>query len=132
MRFAALTLATVSMIAAPVALQAQAASEACQQAQMDVQNDVNGTLWLAAGFFLGILGVGAAYVLEPDPPATRLVGKDPQYVAVYTDCYKRAGKDIQVKKAAIGCVASTVLATLCYGSYCCLVAGAAASANSGY
>jgi len=127
MRVFALAIATASMVGAPVALQAQVA-DACMQAETDAQRDVNGALWIAAGFFLGLLGIGAAYVVEPDPPMSRLVGKDPQYVAAYTDCYKRAGRDIQVKKAVIGCVASTLISTACYGVYCCIAVGATGAA----
>ncbi len=131
MRVFALAIATASMVGAPVVLQAQA-TEACMQAEADVRRDVNGTLWIVAGFFFGLLGIGAAYIIEPDPPMSRLVGKDPGYVAAYTDCYKRAGRSIQVNKALIGCVASAVLSTACYGAYCCMVAGAAGAAGATY
>ncbi len=119
MRILALSLATASVIAAPVVVSAQSMQQACVQAQADAERDVNGVLWMAAGFFFGLLGIGAAYVIEPDPPATKLMGKNPEYVAAYTDCYKRAGRDIQVKKALTGCVASAVLSAAVYAC-CCL------------
>ena len=131
MRIFALAIATASMVGAPVVLQAQT-TKACMQAEMDAQKDVNGTLWIAAGFFFGLLGIGAAYIIEPDPPMSRLVGKSPEYVAAYTDCYKRAGRSIQVNKALIGCVANAVVITACYGAYCCVVAGAAGAAGATY
>lgn len=79
-------------------------TSACAQAQMDAENDINGTIWFGAGCLLGLIGWGAAYVVKPSPPATRLVGKSPEYVAQYTDCYIEAGKKIQTKKAMNGCL----------------------------
>jgi hypothetical protein len=75
-------------------------------ANRDARSDVNGALWFGAGCLFGILGVGAAYIIEPTPGASRLMGKSSQYVAVYTDEYKRVGKSIQTKQALIGCVVS--------------------------
>lgn len=89
-------------------------ASACQQAQIDVRTDVNGTLWLGAGCLFGIFGVGAAYLIEPSPPAMRLMGKSPQYVAAYTDCYKSEGKTIQGKKAITGCLIGVAVEVVFY------------------
>uniref|UniRef100_A0A7C2PLG9 Uncharacterized protein n=1 Tax=candidate division WOR-3 bacterium TaxID=2052148 RepID=A0A7C2PLG9_UNCW3 len=99
-------------IANPIVLNAAQSEEianACRQAEFDAQRDVNGTLWLGAGCLFGLLGVGAAYIFEPSPPASRLLGKSPEYVASYTDCYKAAAKKIQTNNAIKGCVISGVL-----------------------
>ncbi len=109
------------------------AMEVCSQAQQDVQSDINKTLWLAIGFFGGILGIAAAYIVEPSPPASRLLGKSPEYVATYTDCYKDAGKKIQANAAIKGCVIGALVYAVTYG--CCVllnvgVAGAGAAAAS--
>ena len=99
----------------PLGLLAQlpVATDACMQAQMDAQAEVNGTLWFFAGCLFGVLGVGAAYVIEPSPPATRLVGQPSDYVAVYSDCYKSKGKSIQTSAAIKGCVLEVIL----WGAY---------------
>ncbi|GEM_PF-2344195 len=128
MRVLALSLATASVIAAPVMVSAQSTQRACVQAQADAEHDVNGLLWMAAGFFFGLLGVGAAYVIEPTPPAMKLMGKSSEYVAVYTDCYKRAGRDIQVKKAITGCVVAGLLEVSAYACCCLLNVGALGAA----
>ncbi len=127
MRILALSLGTFAVVASPVMVQAQSAQRACMQAEMDAEADVNKVLWIAAGFFLGLLGVGAAYVLEPDPPASNLLGKSPEYVAVYTDCYKRKGKSVQVKNAVIGCVLGNLLYV---GAYACCLFGTCATAGA--
>ncbi|HOK22809.1 MAG TPA: hypothetical protein PKU94_02585 [Candidatus Hydrothermia bacterium] len=96
----------------PVVLHAAETEElrnACTQAEFDAKKDVNGTLWLAIGFFGSIFGVGAAYLFEPTPPPSRIMGKSSEYVATYTDCYKVAGKSVQTKSALRGCVVSGVL-----------------------
>ena len=70
--------------------------------------NTNGTLWLAAGCLGGILGLIVAYVYEPNPPATMLLGKSPEYVAAYTDAYKTTAKSVQSSKAITGCIISAV------------------------
>ncbi len=117
---------SVSLITTPIALYAQSATEVCTQAEMDAKRDVNKVLWMGAGFFLGVIGVGAAYVLEPDPPAMRLVGKSPEYVATYTDCYKSAGRNLQVKSAVTGCAINGLLVV---GYYACVLGTLAAAAS---
>ena len=122
------------LVGEPAMLMAQSstATQACTQAQQDVQMDVNKTLWMAAGFFFGLLGIAAAYIIEPTPPASKLLGKKPEYVAAYTDCYKDEGKKIQTNAAIKGCVIGALVYALSYG--CCLAfelsaAGANAAGN---
>jgi len=97
----------LGFIANPVVLNAAQSEElanACKQGEFDAQRDVNGNLWAAIGFFGCIFGVAAAYLIEPTPPASRLIGKSPEYIQTYTDCYKSAAKSIQTNKAINGCV----------------------------
>lgn len=79
-------------------------TDPCVQAAIDATMDVNSTLWYGAGCLFGILGVGASYVIEPDPPATRLVGMNANDISVYTVCYKAEAKKIQKKKSLNGCL----------------------------
>ncbi len=122
------------LIGEPAMLMAQSsnATQACAQAQQDVQMEVNKTLWLAIGFFGGIFGIAAAYIIEPSPPASKLLGKSPEYVAAYTDCYKEAGKKIQTNAAIKGCVIGALVSIATYG--CCILfnIGAAGAAASTY
>ncbi len=87
-----------------VPLFAQNAENTCAQAQLDAQTDVNSNLWFGAGCLFGLIGWGAAYVIEANPPATRMLGKSPEYVALYSDCYRAEAKTIQTKKALNGCL----------------------------
>lgn len=87
--------------------------------------NVNGTLWFVAGCFGTWLGVIAAYVYQPTPPATQLLGKTPEYVAAYTDAYKAAAKQAQTSKAWMGCIANVVVSVVVGVLY------AAANADSG-
>ncbi len=68
------------------------------EATQDAQADENGTLWFFAGCLLGLIGVVIAAVAEPTPPPARLMGKSPEYLAVYTQTYKSAG---QLRAAAV-------------------------------
>ncbi len=112
----------------PLGLLAQlpVATDACMQAQMDAQADVNGTLWFLGGCLFDVFGVGAAYVIEPSPPATRLLGQPPDYVAMYTDCYKEKGKSIQVSNAMKGCVVKLVVVWLPYILWASILSAATA------
>ena len=69
----------------------------------------NGTMWLAIGCVGGLIGVVVAYVVEPQPSATMLLGKSPEYVAAYTDAYRVTGKSVQTGKAWTGCIVGTVI-----------------------
>lgn len=93
-----------SVLALPVVALAEDAGDACMQAQIDAERDVNTPLWLGAGCLFGIFGVGAAYLIEPSPSAIGLMGKSSEYVMVYTDCYKDKGRSVQTNKALIGCL----------------------------
>jgi len=81
-------------------------------ANRDARADINGALWFGVGCVGGIMGIGAAYILEPTPSASRLLGKSSEYVAVYTDEYKRVGKGIQTKQAVTGFFVSSLVSTV--------------------
>ncbi len=119
-----------SLIGTPVALMAQQGdvkAQACTQAQADVQKDVNNTLWLAAGFLLGLVGVAVAYIYEPTPPSSNLLGKSPEYVAAYTDCYRETAKKLQTNAAVKGCVIGTLVSI---GTYAACMALSLSAANT--
>lgn len=102
----------------PILVTAQGgeAQRACEQAKADAKEDIDGTLWfagtcLAAGISYGSLAlmiVGAAYLMEPSPPASKLINKSPEYIVYYKDCYKEEGKSIQTSNAIKGCLLGTV------------------------
>ena len=84
--------------------------DAKSDAEFDAGEDVNTTLWLAAGGILGVVGnlplgaiaIGGAYVYQPIPPAERLLGKPADYVSLYTDAYKASARNLQLNAAAKG------------------------------
>jgi hypothetical protein len=92
----------------------QASQDACAAAKAQAQADVNGATWFAIGCLGGVLGWIIAYVIESNPPATALVGKSPDYVAQYTDCYRIEAKRIRSKHALNGCLAATGLELVLY------------------
>jgi uncharacterized membrane protein YfcA len=106
-----------AVIAAPVLAQSSETDTARMAAEADAKSDVSTLLWMGAGFLFNLLGVGAAYIIVPSPPASRLLGKSSEYVAVYTDSYQSAARNVQVKNALIGCAISAacgLLTTLVY------------------
>lgn len=82
--------------------------EAIAAAERDAQNDVNRGLWFLGGCFGGVIGVIIAYSVAPAPPATRLLGKLPEYVAFYTQAYTNKAKKLQTNSALGGCCVSTL------------------------
>ncbi len=71
-------------------------------AEQDAEYDVRKVYWFFIGFCGNILGILIASVYEPTPPASRLLGKSPEYVASYTDSYKEKSRRIQVNQSGIG------------------------------
>jgi hypothetical protein len=121
----------LGFIANPVVLNAAESEElanACKQGEFDAQRDVNGNLWLGVGFLFGILGVAAAYLIEPTPPASRLLGKSPEYIQAYTDCYKSAAKSVQTNKAITGCIVGELIIVAWVMYWWLVWAGAASTA----
>ena len=88
--------------------------EAIVAAERDAQNDVNKGLWFLGGCFGGVIGVIIAYGVEPSLPATRLLGKSPEYVAFYTQAYAEKAKKLQTNSALGGCCISTLYVAI-YG-----------------
>lgn len=86
---------------------AQEVQTACLDGERQAQSDINGGTWFIIGCLAGLIGYLIA-LSEPNPPATQLLGKSPDYVAAYTDCYRRKGKDIKSKKALTGCLIGTL------------------------
>ena len=86
------------------------------QAIADAQRDalqVDNNIWVAAGVFGGIFGIGAAMIIKPTVPPMALIGKSPEYVTFYTHAYQAAVKDEQVKAATAGCVGGTAISVMC-------------------
>ncbi len=81
-------------------------AEATAAAKRDAQNDINSTLWCLGGCLGGVIAIVIAYAVEPTPPATRLIGKSPEYVAFYTDAYTETAKKRQANSALNGCLAN--------------------------
>ena len=71
-------------------------------AEQDAESDAKKVRWFFIGFFGNILGVLIAAIYEPTPPASRLLEKSPEYVAMYTDSYKAKSRSVQLRLSVIG------------------------------
>ena len=69
----------------------------------------NFLLGLAGGCVLGSVGLLGAALYEPTPPASRLIGKSPEYVLVYADAYHTKIRNIQVRSAVLGCLGGSIV-----------------------
>ena len=103
-----------SMPFVTLAQQGSAYAEAIAAAEADAEANVNRTLWFAVGCLFTGLGTIGAYVIEPSPPASRLIGKSPEYVAFYTEAYKAKAKGIQGQTALTGCLISSTVSVVSY------------------
>lgn len=113
-------IAAISVFALPLLAQKGDIGEATRRGQMDAERDVNTMMWMGAGCCFGLLGVGAAYILEPTPSTSRVAGKSEEYRMAYADAYKAAGKSKQTSAAIKGCAVALVLNVCAWGVYCCL------------
>ena len=94
-------------------------------AERDAEADTKQVLWIGGNFLLGLVGgcvlgsVGllGAYLYEPQVPASRLMGKSPEYVMFYTDAYKARSRDLHLKSALIGCLGGSVVSGCVLASY---------------
>lgn len=109
LRKSLVTLLTFLMLFIPVFSQAQQPSDFLQ-GKMDGERDAKGNfLWFIAGVGCGIFGIGAAYIVKPEPSATALVGKSSDYVLGYTEGYKEEGRSKNTTYAAVGCLTWSVI-----------------------
>jgi hypothetical protein len=90
------------------------ASRATAEAITDAHADTNGTLWYFAGCLLGVIGILIAYVSEPSPPPARMMGKSPEYLAIYTNTYKAEARSIQGRSAIYGTLTAVAVVVVIY------------------
>jgi hypothetical protein len=107
---------TICLIVLPILGLAQEASDAMTQAQRDAAMDSNGMLWMGCGFLFGIFAVGAAYIIGANPPAARLLGKSPEYVATYNLAYSQKARSIRVTNSIIGCLGGAVITLIIWSA----------------
>lgn len=110
---------TVLMFSMPfvtLAQQNSVESEARADAEADAEADTDQRFWFVVGCFGNFWGLIYAHYAEPSPPASRLLGKSPEYVAIYSDTYTIKAKNLQTSQATSGCIANTVIV----GAGCCL------------
>ncbi len=62
------------------------------------------TTWNGVGCLFGIFGMIAAAVIDPPVPATKLLGKSPEYVVFYTEAYRSNLKQKRIEAAGHGCL----------------------------
>ncbi len=81
-------------------------TDVCMKAEWQAERDShkNEWLWFGGSCLFPLIGVGAAFLIEPSPPMYRLVGKPPEYQRMYIDCYKSKAKEKQINNAVLGAV----------------------------
>ena len=96
------TVLTFSMPFVTLAQQNALQAEAIADAEKDAAINVNTTRWFWTGCFGGVSALTQVY--EPSPPASRLIGKSPEYTAYYTDAYKAKASELQSSAVRKGCI----------------------------
>ena len=106
------TVLTFSVPFVTLAQQNALQAEAIADAEKDAAIDVDTTRWFWGGCFGG---VGALTQIEPSPPASRLLGKSPEYTAYYTDAYKAKATELQSSAFRKGCTTGCFLGSVIIG-----------------
>lgn len=78
------------------------ADQAIRDAERDVENDINRPMWFALGCLFPGVGLLTPYFYSHPIPQSRLLGKSPEYVAYYTDTYKRKSVSSRFGSACLG------------------------------
>ena len=95
-------------------------AEAEAQAIADAKADTDKASWFMGGCFLNIFGIVVAKLSTAPVPADRLVGKSPDYVAIYTLSYQAEQTRIRVRSALQGCIVGF---GICVGVFFIAVSG---------
>lgn len=83
--------------------------QAIQDAERDAEAHISKGMWFGIGCIFPGVGLLAPYFYQPAPPTSVLLGKSPEYIAYYTDTYKRKTQNLQFTSALGGCVTSGCL-----------------------
>lgn len=99
---------SVLMLVIPIIVNAQEITDEemtkiIAEAEADAESDVDTAKWTMAGCLFNYLAVQKAHKSAPSPDPSRLLGKSPEYVKVYTKAYKEKAQAIQAKHAMVGC-----------------------------
>ncbi|MCG9134114.1 hypothetical protein J5I95_20835 [Candidatus Poribacteria bacterium] len=87
-------------------------AELRKTAKADAKSDLDNTqrvMWCLAGVGCSVFTVGTAALMDPNPPTRRLLGKSPEYVAIYTDTYTKEMRTSRLSLAGAGCLVSVAL-----------------------
>jgi len=101
----------IFIIAQPVAAIAQQTdlNSDYMQGKIDGEMDAKGNaMWIIAGCGCGLLGVGAAYLMKPSPPAAAIIGKSTEYILAYTEAYQNKARNINLRYACTGYIVTMV------------------------
>lgn len=91
--------------------------QAAQEAERHAKADAHTCLWFMTGVIGGFFGYLTAYIYHPPVPTVPLLGKSPEYVAAYTDTYRKISQKRQSRLALYGCVIGTAVGCLSIISY---------------
>lgn len=83
--------------------------QAMRDAEIDVESNFDTPIWFLIGCVFPAAGVLSTYFIEPVVPADRLIGKSLEYVAHYTDTYRRGMKKRQSDTAIKGCLVGSAI-----------------------
>ncbi len=75
-------------------------------AHSQAKEDSSPMIWYSAGCALSFWGIFGAMIIEPTPPVAELIGKSPDYIAIFRDYYLREAKRLQTRAAVWGCASS--------------------------
>ena len=117
-----------SMPLLTLAQQVSVEAEAVATAEADAEATTNKNFWFVVGCFGSLLGLIYANYDVPSPPASRLLGKSPEYVAFYSDTYTQKAQKLQTGYALRGCITQGLIGVVGYTG--CLVVSIVGTATT--
>ncbi len=96
--------------APPAGAQTVEAQRGAAAAALDVDAEVSNPLWFLLG--CAVVGLPLAYLSEPAPTPSRMLGRSERWVASYTTEFQRLAGERHRKMAAYGCLSGLAVVVL--------------------
>lgn len=88
--------------------------QAIADAETDAKSNMDNNAWIFIGCAAPCIGITLPYLSRTHIPASKILGKSPEYVAFYTDAYKSKMLSLRFSNAVGGCLIGSSISVFSY------------------